>query len=227
MRPILLILILLFCSFILRAQDTTGVGELIGQRKALINELNRYHYIDSISKVIKPGVLDEQAFVMAKSIDGDVDNNLDSIAMLAFRNKYNESAFLYYLWNLRFRYSVSSDANLKDDKTAGALLASFEYEFGEMLNPFLHANIDNYVSILRSSVAWFVKNDSHTYPRSKNPQAYEQQIGSFNKMIAELEKSRDKYVKDWAEEERQQKELTDHELKKIDTQLKNRGISER
>jgi len=227
MRPVFLILILLFGSLIASAQDTTGVGDLKQQRDALINAQKRDQYIDSVAKVMKPGVLDEQAFAMAKQIDGGIDDNLDSIAMLAVRYKYNEAAFLYYVWDLRIRYSVLADVKLKDDKTAGALLASFEYIYGEMLNPFLHANIDNYVSILRSSVAWFDKNDSQAPPRSKNPEAYKQQIESFNKMIAEIEKNRAKLVKDWAEEERKQKELTDKEIQEIDAQLKQRGISER
>jgi len=208
MRPIFLNLILIFCSFKLRAQDTTGIGEIKEQRNALINELKRYHDIDSIAKVIKPGVLDEQAFAIAKSIDGSVDN-LDSIVTLAFRNKYSEAAFLYYLWDLRFRYSVAADENLKDDKTAGALLASFEYEFGEILYPFLHANFENFDAVLKRSVDWFGKNDSKTDPQAKNPKAYQQQIENFNKMIVELEKNKEKYVEDWAEDERKQKELTE------------------
>lgn len=186
--------ILLAFNFILFANfGFAQIGQLETYKKL-------YRTADSLNKLGKPFSVDSITFEKVKSLNKQHPSKYFEEATHLFKDaKYNDAAFVYYLGRLRYRYynSVNPKYQASDD---GALAASLQYVVGEMVNLFLKTNFDNFVSALKFSSDYYLKNDYIFYSRTKNPVKYEEIAKGFSSLIEDLKTNKTKYEKEWNEE---------------------------
>lgn len=125
-------------------------------------------------------------------------------ASLLSNYTFNEAAFIFYLGVLRYRYYNSANPHYQasDD---GALLSSLQAQLGEPINLFLKANVDNFINVLKLTLAYYKVNDYPFFPKAKNLSKYDSVANAFSKNIKDLEENKASYTKEWNAEYEQTK----------------------
>jgi hypothetical protein len=169
-----------------------------------IEELKMYKQLyataDSLNNTGRPFSIDSLTIKKVQLIDNQHPVfYFKEVGELWEGSKYDDAAFVYYLGLMRYRYynSVNPEYQSSGD---GALAASLNYEFGEMVNLYLKTNTDNFKSALQLSSQYFAENDYIFYSRKKDPKKYDKQIESCSLLIKNLEANRTKYQKQWSDE---------------------------
>ncbi|MBL7818034.1 MAG: hypothetical protein JNL70_23695 [Saprospiraceae bacterium] len=180
-----------------------------------------YTTADSLKKTNKIGFLESFVFEIADSLDnGHPSAYFIKSGELLAKAKYNEASFLYYLGYLRYRFYNLTNPTYKisDD---GALYTSFKSIIGEPINIYLKANIDNFISIINSSVKYHNDKDYRFYPRSKNVDNYDKQSNDLINLNSDLEKNKTKYVTGWNEERKTMERNIDNAIEKYNKKIKH------
>jgi len=216
------LLLVLVSATGLFAQDSIPNMKQI--REQLVAQQKFYGYTDSLFRAMKPGFLESSVYQLADSLDkSDPTSYFMKIPYLIKDQRLNEAGFIFYLGLLRFRYYNSVDPDYEAG-SGGALLASFKYEMGEVINPYLKINVANCIAILNESLDWYVKNDYRFFSKNKNLEKYDFQATGMRKLITDMEKNKEKYQKQWADEREVEEKSTASELNKIDQELKKKVV---
>lgn len=187
---------LTFITFLLVSLTSVAQMEELQSYKIL------YQTADSLNKLGHQFTVDSLALQDAKQLDKKHPTQyFEKAGELLKNSKYDEAAFIYYLGLLRYRYynSVNPKYQASGD---GALAASLQYVFGEMINIYLKTNIDNFKSALQFSSVYHEKNDYTFYPKKKDPEKYNNLVDSYSALIKDLETNRIKYQNEWADEKK-------------------------
>ena len=107
-------------------------------------------------------------------------------------DKYGAS-FLFYLGQLRYRYYVSANPDVKEDGDK-AILASLNSVLGDEINFFLGDHFDNYIIVLDSVIAWDKRHDYTFYPKKKDPQAHDDILDGLVKLRAYVIDNKEKLI---------------------------------
>lgn len=199
------------CLLFLVVTASSSFGQVNQQQKQQMEQMkqqaqyykNFYRSADSLNKLGRLYSADSDIVRKAKLLDQEHPSKYFLIvAELMKDSTFNDAAFIYYVGGLRYRYynSVNPDYQASGD---GALLTSFEYEFGETINMYLKTNIDNFVSVLKASGDYFANNDYAFAPKAKNPARYDTLAIKYPILIKDLETNKEKYRKQWDEERAQ------------------------
>lgn len=222
----LLSFFLVFTAILFISARTFAQDDSLETQKQMTKELlfykDIYRYADSCDKVKSQDILPKRAFAIADSLDKlDPVNYFYEAGSLMAKRQYNEASFVFYLGMLRFRYYNSADPDYKPSD-GGALLASLETTLGEPIRMYLQTNIDHYIAILKASSDWALKNDYKYFPKNKSPQKYNGQLNGINSLITEMQKNREKYIKQWDKERVEMEKNIDSALKQYDQSSKNK-----
>ncbi len=96
------------------------------------------------------------------------------------KDKLNDAGFLFYLGQLRYKYYISANPDVKDaDK---ALFASLQSNIGMEINFALGANLDNYLSIIDHVISWDEKHDYKFYSKTKSPDNHKEILDGLIKL---------------------------------------------
>jgi hypothetical protein len=177
----------------LTLQFSYGQNEKIDFLKTL------YKTIDSLNKLDKPFAIDSATQIEVKSLDTQHPTGyFMQTAILIKANKFNEASFLYYLGILRYKFynSVNPNYSASDD---GALTGSLQWVFGETINLYLKSNINNFIAALKYTTEYFKNNDYLFCSKHKGIDKYNKLCNNFSSIIADLEKNKDKYKREWEE----------------------------
>jgi hypothetical protein len=162
-----------------------------------------YKAADSVNKTGKVGFIDSFVFKMADSLgETHPAAYFQKTAELEGALDFNGAAFLYYLGYLRYSYYNSSNPDYQASAD-GALFASLHSMIGEPVNIYMHANIDNFISILDAVIEYYRKNDFKFYPRNKDLKKYDQQWKTLKKLTEDLQKNKAKYLVTWENERKE------------------------
>ncbi|TSD62956.1 hypothetical protein FFF34_018560 [Inquilinus sp. KBS0705] len=224
MRPIIIFAFLLISTLSASAQNDIGPTEIEQAKQEMLLYKKMYAYADSI-KTRTPGFLDKTIFSIADSLDALHPSNYFLKSAEIFKmSKYNESAFLFYLGALRYRYYNLVDPNYKESD-GGALASALRVTLGEPINTYLKCNIENYIQILKESADWYIKHDYRFMSRTKNPEMYSEQYSNVINAADEIEKNKTKYQSEWGDEreefKKQMKQMFD-EINKMEKKLKHK-----
>ena len=183
-----------------------------GQIEELQSYKKLYKTADSLNKIGQPFTVDSLTFENAKGLDREHPAKYFEKAGELFKNsKYNDAAFIYYLGLLRYKYYNAVNPKYQAGSD-GALAASLQYVFGEMINLYLKTNIDNFKSALQFSSDYYSKNDYTFYSKNKSLEKYNKLIDSYSGLIKDLETNRSKYEKEWDDEKKRMIENIDKSI---------------
>lgn len=93
----------------------------------------------------------------------------------------NESALLFYVGQLRYRYYILAHPDTKPDGDK-AIFASLQNVLGQQINYQLGENVDNYIKILEAIIDYSNENDYQFYSNKESPENYEKVIGGLIKL---------------------------------------------
>jgi hypothetical protein len=180
-----------------------------------------YKAADSITTSGKIGVLDNNIFSVANSLDlKHPMEYFKSSGEYLKDHKYNEASFLFYLGYLRYKYYNSSNPDYQAGND-GALLGSFSMVMGEPINMYLRSNIDNFISILESTIKYNQTNDYKFYSKEKDVEKYNIQVRKSTEMLEDMKFNKKKYSKDWKKERKQMEKIIDDAIKENKEAEKN------
>jgi hypothetical protein len=121
------------------------------------------------------------------------------------RSKFNEASLLYYIGLIRYGYYNSANPKYQASND-GALLASLRYGLGEPIHMYLRTDVENFISIVKLSIDYCKKNDFKFFGRNNDVDKYTAQIQSFDDLVTELNKNKDKYKNEWLIEKKTMEE---------------------
>lgn len=95
--------------------------------------------------------------------------------------KINESALLFYVGQLRYRYYILAHPDTKPDGDK-AIFASLQNVLGQEINYKLGENVDNYIKIVEATIDYSKQSDYQFYSKKESPANYEKVIGGLIKL---------------------------------------------
>jgi hypothetical protein len=159
-----------------------------------------YQNADSLTIKDKVGVLENQVYKIADSLsEKHPMEYFNTSAEYLKERKFNEASFLYYLGYFRYKYFNSSNPNYQASGD-GALAGAFSSMLGEPIKMYLHCNIENFISILNSTIEYMKSNDYKFYPKEKDLEKYNLQLKNASTVVEDLKTKKNKYKKDWKKE---------------------------
>lgn len=175
-----------------------SVTNLCSAQKDIYKEL--YQQADLIKSNKMIGVLDNNIYKVADSLSKMHPTGFfkSSSQYLGLR-KFNEAAFLYYLGYFRYNYYNSSNPNYKPTGD-GALASSLLSVLGEPIKMYLHANIENFISLLNSTNEYLKTHDYPFYPKERNIEKYNLQLTNAASVLEDLKTKKKAYKKEWKKE---------------------------
>ncbi|WP_026713594.1 hypothetical protein [Flavobacterium daejeonense] len=93
----------------------------------------------------------------------------------------NESALLFYVGQLRYRYYILAHPDTKPDGDK-AIFASLQNVLGKEINYKLGENVDNYIKILEAIIDYSNENDYQFYSKKESPENYKKVIEGLIKL---------------------------------------------
>lgn len=166
-----------------------------------------YNSADSLKIPGKIGKINPATYRIADSLDAlHPTAYYEKAADYLGKSKFNDAAFLYFVGNSRYKYfnSVNPDYQASGD---GALKTALGAMLGEPIGMYLKTNIDNFISILKSSAEYYSVNNFKYYSKEKDVEKFELVSNNLLKQISDLQKNRKKYEKEWRKETEEMKEL--------------------
>lgn len=166
-----------------------------------------YQNADSLTIKEKVGVLENQVYKVADSLSKNHPiGYFETSAEYLKLKKFNEASFLYYVGYFRYSYFNSSNPNYKASGD-GALAGSLSSMLGEPIKLYLHCNIENFISILNSTLEYIKSNDYAFYSKEKDLEKYNEQIKNASSVIEDLKTNKAKYKREWKKERKEIEEL--------------------
>ena len=175
-----------------------SVTNLCSAQKDIYKEL--YQQADLLKTKKMIGVLDPNIYKVADSLSKMHPTGFFKSSSQYFGlRKFNEAAFLYYLGYFRYKYYNSSNPNYKPTGD-GALASSLLSVLGEPIKMYLHANIENFISLLNSTNEYLKTHDYPFYPKERNIEKYNLQLTNAASVLEDLKTKKKAYKKEWKKE---------------------------
>jgi hypothetical protein len=156
----------------------------LAQLESFLTLQNTIHSTDSVIAL-------NQSF----AIDIEFEKALDSLNHLhpsayfgavngyVLLNQWNQASFTYLLGCARYKYY---NATYKKYQASGdgALFGSLSYAVGEIVNLYLHADIDQYIVLLEQVDSYMLTHDYDFHPSKKYRESYEKSF--YTSFITDL-----------------------------------------
>jgi len=166
-----------------------------------------YQSADSLAIKGKIGVLENEVYEAANSLsDKHPMEYFKTSGEYIKQQKFNEASFLFYLGYLRYKYYNSSNPDYQASGD-GALAGSLSAMLGEPINMYLRSNIENFISILNSTIQFNQTNNYIFYPKEKDLEKYNIQVRHSTDMLEDMKSNKAKYAKEWKKERKEIQKL--------------------
>ena len=166
-----------------------------------------YQSADSLAIKGKIGALENEVYEAANALsDKHPMEYFSSSGEYMKRQKFNEASFLFYIGYLRYKYYNSSNPKYQVSGD-GALAGSLSAMLGEPINMYLRSNIENFISILNSTIQFNQSNNYNFYPKEKDPEKYNIQLRKATEMLEDMKSKKAKYSKAWKKERKEIQKL--------------------
>jgi len=166
------------------------------------NEIDIYNKIfktaDSLKVLGKVGYMDSDSlFIKIKETEKKHPYAfVELIEEYILKSKFNEASFVYFLSFMRIGYYNDVNNNY-NERTLFNLLTN---NYGGYINHYLRTDIDNYISIMKMAIKYYLNNDYTFFSKENNIEKFNLQTVTLNNFILDFEKNKVKYQKDWKTE---------------------------
>ena len=134
------------------------------------------------NKVFYPELFDQEVMTKIAILEKTHPVSFFKEAAQYYKNgNVNESALLFYVGQLRYRYYILAHPEAKPDGDK-AVLASLQNVLGQEINYKLGENVDNYIKIIEAIIDYSNQNDYHFYSKKESPENYEKVISGLIKL---------------------------------------------
>lgn len=124
---------------------------------------------------------------------------------LANQTKFNDASLLYITGCIRYKYYnwCKRTKNVSEDEK---LMIHFKETIGEMAFMFLRSDVDNFISILNSSVSYCKDNDYIYFNKAKNIDSYTESYSFYQRMSKGFMFDKEYFRKMWQWERKEYEE---------------------
>lgn len=179
------------------------------------NEIDTYKKIyktaDSLKAIGKVDYMDSDSlFIKIKETEQKHPSAfVHLIEEYMLKSKFNEASFVYFLSFMRLGYynDVINNYNEKN------LFNHLTNNYGGYINHYLRTDIDNYISIMKMAIKYYLNNDYTFFSKDNNIEKFNLQTVPLNNFILDFEKNKVKFSKDWKTE----RSMMEKEIKKNQT----------
>lgn len=157
-----------------------------------------YKTTDSLKALGKVGAIDSDSlFLKIKEIENKHPFAfVELIEEYIQKSKFNEASFVYFLSFMRIGYYNGVNNNYNER----TLFNHLTNNYGGYINHYLKTDIDNYISIMKMAIKYYLNNDYTFFSKENNIEKFNLQIVTLNDFILDLKKNKVKYQKDWKNE---------------------------
>lgn len=179
------------------------------------NEIDIYNKIyktaDSLKAVGKVGYMDSDSlFIKIKETEQKHPYAfVQLIEEYMLKSKFNEASFVYFLSYMRIGYYNDVNNNY-DERT---LFNHLTNNYGGYINHYLRTDIDNYISIMKMAIKYYLNNDYTFFSKENNIEKFNLQTITLNNFISDVGKNKVKFKKHWMNE----RIMMEKEIKKFQT----------
>lgn len=197
----------LFVIFFYLSIQTYGQNEIDTYKKI-------YKTADSLKAIGKVDYMDSDSlFIKIKETEQKHPSAfVQLIEEYMLKSKFNEASFVYFLSFMRLGYynDVINNYNEKN------LFNHLTNNYGGYINHYLRTDIDNYISIIKIAIKYYLNNDYTFFSKENNIEKFNLQTVTLNNFISDFEKNKVKLSKDWKTE----RSMMEKEIKKNQTSKK-------
>lgn len=197
----------LFVIFFYLSIQTYGQNEIDTYKKI-------YKTADSLKAIGKVDYMDSDSlFIKIKETEQKHPSAfVQLIEEYMLKSKFNEASFVYFLSFMRLGY-YNDVINNYNEKT---LFNHLTNNYGGYINHYLRTDIDNYISIMKIAIKYYLNNDYTFFSKENNIEKFNLQTVTLNNFISDFEKNKVKFSKDWKTE----RSMMEKEIKKNQTSKK-------